>query len=406
MPLYSRRIQSVEQDQGSSTLGTPRIRRLRKRCHPVRVGSLNGCRPKSGLIKTHRNRIGLKNVQDSEYYGVIEIGTPSQRFKVLLDTGSSTFWLTGGSGPGSSSSDQNSSNLNTIGPSFDPSSSSSFKITSKPFSEAYGDNSMATGFVATESVSFGSYHAQHQEFGLVDVTTSGIFMGDASGIMGMSFGDRTEPKPFWISAGIESFSFALSRYNSSSSEIIQPGGILTLGGLDDSLFIGEVNYVQVTKKDYWQVPLDHVTINGIKIEDSINNQAFLDTGESVILAPIGVARAIYSSIPGVKSINDVNGGGETFYIPCSTKVTLGMSFGHQSYEIQQDDFVLKISRDDVDHNLCLGAVSGTSLFDAWVLGDVFLRNVYTIFNSSEPARVGFARPVENYQSLLRGHHLS
>ncbi|EGG09571.1 aspartic peptidase A1 [Melampsora larici-populina 98AG31] len=352
-------------------------------------------------MKTRRDHIELENVEDVEYYGVIEIGTPSQKFKVLLDTGSCTFWLTGSS---SSSSDQNSSlSLNTIGPSFDPSISSSFKIGPKLFSEAYGDNSMATGVEATESVSFGSYYAQNQKFGLVNVTTSGIFMGDASGIMGMSFGDQKNSTPFWISAGIKTFSFGLTRFNHSSSKINQPGGILTLGGLNTSLFTGEVNYVKVTKKDYWQVSLDHVTVNGIKIEDSINNQAFLDTGESILLAPSDVAKAVYSSIPGVESIND---GGEellhleTFYLPCSTKVKFEMNFGGQTYEIQRDDFVLQSSKGDIDDNLCLGAVSGTSLFDSWVVGDIFLRNVYTVFDSSAPARVGFARPVKNYQSLL------
>ncbi|KAH9809900.1 aspartic peptidase A1 [Melampsora americana] len=397
MNLYSRRIQSIDQDQGSSTLGTRRIRRSRKRCHTVRIGSLNGCRPSSKLVDIRRDQIELENVQDLEYYGVIEIGTPSQKFKVLLDTGSSTFWLTGST---HSASDQKNPSLilNTIGPSFDPSSSTSFKISNTAFSEAYGDNSMATGVEATESISFGSYFAQNQKFGLVNVTSSGIFMGDASGIMGMSFGDKRRSTPFWISAGIESFSFGLSRFNDSLNQDVQPGGILTLGGLDDRLFVGEINYVKVMKKDYWEISLDFVTLNGIRIEDSIDNHAFLDTGESVILAPSQVAKSLYSSIPGMKSI-DI-GGEETFYVPCSTKVTFAMSFGGQTYGIQEDDFVLQSSRDDDDNNLCLGAVSGTGLFQSWVVGDIFLRNVYTVFNSSEPASVGFGRPVENYQSLL------
>merc|ERR1719159_2385725 len=37
--------------------------------------------------------ISLTDLQDSEYYGEVDIGSPAQKFQVIYDTGSSNLWV-------------------------------------------------------------------------------------------------------------------------------------------------------------------------------------------------------------------------------------------------------------------------------------------------------------------------
>jgi len=37
----------------------------------------------------------LVDIQNTEFYGSVEIGTPGQTFNVIFDTGSSDFWIPG-----------------------------------------------------------------------------------------------------------------------------------------------------------------------------------------------------------------------------------------------------------------------------------------------------------------------
>lgn len=96
---------------------------------------------------------------------------------------------------------------------------------------------------------------------------------------------------------------------------------------------------------------------------------------------------IYAQIPGAQpGTGDLDG----YYVyPCSTKVTVSLKFGGTDYSINSTDFSRPT---DSSGTTCFGAFFPLDLGGGpvqWVVGDSFLKNVYSVYRSQPPA-VGFA----------------
>lgn len=382
------------------------------------AGSTSSSASRSKLRTRDPSANALSNgFADSEYYGQIKVGTPPRSFNVILDTGSSDLWLIGagvsstsssshsGGGIGSPTMSSSSSN----GPAFLSASSSSFQSSTNPFQITYGSGS-ASGSTGTDTITEGSYTVTNQAFAVVNRATSGLLSGDVSGIMGMGFQSLSAigASPFWQSANIDTFAFGLTRFvNISTATDVEPGGVMTLGGINSTLYQGNINYVGLKSQTYWLIAIDSVSINGRVLPGSQSNAVAIDTGTSLIGAPTSVVTAVYAQIQGAKA---ATGSYEGYYqFPCSANPSFTLTFGGQAYTIAPDDF--NVGAIDVSGTMCLGSVfavdsnsstSKSSTSPAWIIGDSFLKNVYTVFRSSgSNSAVGFARPAQGYQELLR-----
>ncbi|EPQ53925.1 acid protease [Gloeophyllum trabeum ATCC 11539] len=330
---------------------------------------------------------------DGDYFGTIAVGTPPIAYNVILDTGSSDLWI--------------ASSSCTIGctdpeggviPTFNSHLSSTFKNTGNSFNVHYGSGA-ASGVTVQDVVQMAGFQVKNQAFGLCD-QVQGILSPPLSGLMGLAWSGLASQltTPFWqtlASANAWSepvMSFQLTRFNNATNvESLEPGGQFTMGFLNQSLYTGMIDYQNVPSDRllYWTIPMTSLTVQGKMISPSPGEQyAAIDTGTTLIGGPPDAVSQIYANIPG----SEPGTGGYTGYYlyPCSTKVNVTISFGGPAWPISSADFQHAALQDG--SGKCIGAFfqipTGTGV-PSWIIGDSFLKNVYSVFRFSPPS-VGFA----------------
>jgi saccharopepsin len=79
------------------------------------------------------------------------------------------------------------------------------------------------------------------------------------------------------------------------------GGEITFGGSDPDHFVGKIHWVPVTRKAYWQVKMDSVTLGNVTITTGMD--AAIDTGSSLFVLPTSESDSINKMIGAVKGWN-------------------------------------------------------------------------------------------------------
>ncbi|KAM0753123.1 acid protease [Meredithblackwellia eburnea MCA 4105] len=327
--------------------------------------------------------------QDTLFYGTVQVGTPPRPFNVILDTGSSDFWL----------ASSECANCPSAIPKFDPLASSSAVTVSaqRQFSITYGSGK-ASGNAYVENVYIGGYVVKGTTIAAVTNST-GILRSNlpVSGIMGLGFQAISSlgVVPVWeLLAGsniLEKPVFGFALESSFLSGSPTWGGVMTLGNTNSSLFVGDIAYTNVTASTYWLIPLQGISVNTVQLigEETTGNAA-IDTGTSLIGAPQAAIDLIFSRIPGSEAgTGDFEG--YTLY-PCNATFVLSLTFSQTAFPINPATFNLG----EVGDGLCLApffpisSLSVSAAFPQWIIGDSFLLGVYSVFRSSPGPAVGFA----------------
>jgi hypothetical protein len=321
--------------------------------------------------------IVINNYQNAQYYGLIELGSPGQSFQVIFDTGSADLWV-----PASSCGVSCGTHSR-----YSASKSSSYQQNGTKFEITYASGPV-DGFQSTDKLTMGGLVINQQEF--AEVTNAGglgaaYALGKFDGILGMAFevlsvNDVIPPFQNLVQQNLlneAKFAFYLSKSTDAKGE-------LTLGGTDPNHYSGEIQYESLKSATYWLITLKAVKVSGnnyVDSDDGIN--AIVDSGTSLLTGPSEKVKEIAQQL-NAKSIS----AGE-YVLPCRYNDLPDIDFqiGQNTYSLSPRDYLLP------NGNICLLGIVGLDIGapagPMWILGDVFMRKYYTVFDTQNK-RVGFA----------------
>lgn len=302
-------------------------------------------------------------------FSEINIGTPPQTFKVVLDTGSSNLWVP---------STQCSSIACYLHTTYDSSASSTYKKNGSDFEIRYGSGSLS-GFVSQDTVEIGDMKIKKQDFAEATEEPGLAFaFGRFDGIMGLGYDTISVNKivpPFYqlINQGLIDdpvFSFYLSDTNNGEEDQSEA----MFGGIDKDHYTGNMTKIPLRRKAYWEVDLDAISFGDATAELD-KTGAILDTGTSLIALPTTLAELLNKEIGAKKGYNG------QYTIECEKKDSLpDLTFtltGH-NFTIGPDDYILDVQ------GSCISSFFGMDIPEPAgplvILGDAFLRKWYSVYD--------------------------
>ncbi|KAI1754727.1 aspartic peptidase domain-containing protein [Xylaria castorea] len=316
---------------------------------------------------TFKNSAGIdQDGTDYSYFAEVELGSEGKQLYMLLDTGASTTWVMG-----STCTSKSCLMHNTFG----PADSKTFNDTGKTYSVEYGTGSVR-GHVVEDSLSLAGLSVT-LPFGVANTTSDQFTQFPFDGILGLATSSDT-----WLTAVknanlIKSnmFGISLARNSDGTND-----GEIVFGATNPAKYTGDITYSSVKSDSAWTIPMDDITISG-KSAGITGRSAYIDTGTSFVFGPPDDVEALYKLIPG-SSTKD----GSSYTVPCDTDSQVAFTFSKQSWNVSSKDFISAPNGDGT----CIGNIYGMEYVPGgWLLGDVFLKNVYSVFDVDN-GQIGFA----------------
>lgn len=341
---------------------------------------------------TLKNAVGVdQDGTDFTYFVEVGFGSSAKAMYLLLDTGASSTWVMG-----SECTSDACKTHNTFG----AADSKTLKDTTKTMSIAYGTGEVSGRYVS-DTIDLSGLKAS-LEFGLANTTSSVFNNYPFDGILGL-----------WRGGGTQNFLDALKGAGVITSRIFGVSlarasdgpndGEVSFGAVNPAKHSGDISYTVLDSKasgtSSWVIPLDEVTVSG-KSTGVKGKLANIDTGTTYSFGPPADVEALYKAIPD----SQTGDGGVTWTIPCDSKATVAFTFSGKSYTVSSKDFISSAGT----NNRCPCNIFGKEVVPgAWLLGAMFLKNVYTVFDIDQ-SRIGESDGIANtlYFTGTHTNHLA
>jgi len=348
--------------------------------HHTSVLSLNQKSNSYLEIRTSENeKIDAYTLQLSQFVGDVSVGTPSQKFAVIFDTGSSILWI-------------NSQKCTSKGcldhPRFNSSASTTFIETEIGSSVTFGTGSLDGQYVE-DTVQIGPIKVPHQRWGTILTETGDVFGLTFDGVLGLAL-PNLDPSPEMSLMGtiIKQKCLAKNQFSFYYDKVGQQSAVL-FGEVPKKLFVSPIQHILIDDRSpgYWQVEMEDiyaVTKTGEKALGLCPDgscKAVLDTGTSLLTAPSDALATILSEFNVANNCDDINA------LP-DMKFVLKDKHGSYDFTLEPKYYLRKGG-----HSSCLVRAMKLEV-DAprgplFILGNVFMEKFLTVY-AFNPDRVGIA----------------
>ncbi|RDA87897.1 putative aspartyl protease [Ophiocordyceps camponoti-leonardi (nom. inval.)] len=326
-------------------------------------------------------------IHDQIYVANIDIGTPPQRVKMALDTGSSDVWV---------QSTDTKYRVNTDGPwppKYSPNASTTaHQVDKAMWNIRYADESNAVGVVYRDTVRLGNLEVRNATVQSAAIM-SATFERETgfSGIMGLAkrlHNNIEPPQPTFLSMlrrQLRKPVFAVDLRRNASSRF-------DFGHVDASLASDGMTWVPTNASSpHWAVEFDLTAWTG---KDSVwlyhQFEAIIDTGTSLMFLPERLVARYWAAVPGMKASLRLQG---SYRFPCGVEDKLPDLL----FKLPGTEHVLTVPGRYLnygptldDPEVCWGGLQSASQLDgSSILGDIFLKAMFVAFDM-ETGRVGFA----------------
>ncbi|KAM4671605.1 cathepsin E-A-like isoform 1-T1 [Amazona ochrocephala] len=338
----------------------------------------------------------LYDYMNAQYYGVVSVGTPPQKFTVVFDTGSSNFWVP---------SAYCISEACRVHQKFKSFLSDSYEHGGEAFSLQYGTGQLL-GIASKDTLQISNISIKGQDFGESVFEPGTTFaLAHFDGVLGLGYPSLIVGNALPVFDSIMNqqlveepvFSFYLKRGDDTEN-----GGELILGGIDHSLYKGSIHWVPVTEKSYWQIHVNNIKVQGRVAFCSHGCEAIVDSGTSLITGPssqirrlqeyIGASPSRTGEVKTAEPETSQETGREADCRRLSSLPHISFTIGHHEYKLTAEQYVIKESIED--QTFCMSGFQSLDIPTRngllWILGDVFMSAFYCIFDRGND-RVGFAK---------------
>uniref|UniRef100_A0A8B9DQM9 pepsin A n=1 Tax=Anser cygnoides TaxID=8845 RepID=A0A8B9DQM9_ANSCY len=284
------------------------------------------------------------------YYGTISIGTPAQEFTVIFDTGSSNLWV-----PSVYCSSPACSHDH-------PSPSSTYVSTNDSVSIFYGTGSM-TGILGYDTVTVSNIQVTNQIFGLAETEPGTTFYySPFDGILGLAF-------PSIASSGATPVFDNMMNQDLVARDLfsvyLSNGSFVLFGGIDSAYTTKGITWIPLSAETYWQITMERVFVGEKAVACYFSCQAIVDTGTSLLAVPTTALKRIYNAL-------GADSDGEVSRLP-----DVAFKINGKKFTVPATAYVIEVSTPrGQGQGWTLQGVSG----ELWILGDVFIREYYVIFD--------------------------